>query len=385
MSRFHFALNEGGFLFLGRAEMLLHANRFASVEMRHRIFSKIPQPLWDRGVFLAPGAEAGAAGQPDPDTRLRDQAFTSAPLAQIVVDQNGCLFLSTDRARGMFGLIPQDVGRPLQDLEISFRPVELRSLIQRATAERRPVIATDVEHHSRGGETQYLEVQVIPLQDVGGRSLGVSICFHDVTRTHQLQDELQRSMQDRDTALEELQSANEELETTNEELQSTVEELQTTNEELQSSNEEMETMNEELQATNEQLRAAHSESRQRVEELDQLNEFLNSTLASLRLGVVVVDENFQIRLWNDRAEDLWGLRADEVFGRTLNELEIGLPVEDLERQVRAFLLGEGKPQDLMVDAINRRGKTIKCRIGCTLRLGEQKERRGAVLLMEEIA
>ena len=32
----------------------------------------------------------------------------------------------------MFGLTAHDLGRPFHDLEISYRPVELRSLIERA-------------------------------------------------------------------------------------------------------------------------------------------------------------------------------------------------------------------------------------------------------------
>lgn len=41
LSRFHFALRNGGFLFMGRAELLLtHGELFTPVELKHRIFSK---------------------------------------------------------------------------------------------------------------------------------------------------------------------------------------------------------------------------------------------------------------------------------------------------------------------------------------------------------
>jgi len=214
--------------------------------------------------------------------------------------------------------------------------------------------------------------------------LGVSITFQEVTQEHGLREELLRSNQERETAYEELQSANEELETTNEELQSTVEELQTTNEELQSSNEEMETMNEELQATNEELQTMNAELRRYSEDLDQMNSFLQSILASVRIGVVVVDQNLEVHLWNDRAEDLWGLKADEVVGRSLLNLDIGLPVETLREPVSTFLAGNGKYEELVLDAVNRRGKSIRCRVTCTLRLGTTGERRGVVLLMDEV-
>src|SRR5262249_53325314 len=153
-------------------------------------------------------------------------------------------------------------------------------------------------------------------------------------------EELEHSNQELETAYEELQSTNEELETTNEELQSTVEELETTNEELQSTNEELETMNEELQSTNEELQTINEELRRRTDELNQVNGFLESILTNLRVGVVVVDRNLQIQIWSRRAEDMWGLRADEAQNKNFLNLDIGLPVESLKAPIRACLTQE---------------------------------------------
>lgn len=53
LARFHFALNDPGYLFLGRAEMLLtHTNIFTPIELKCRIFSKVPKmqmPVNERG------------------------------------------------------------------------------------------------------------------------------------------------------------------------------------------------------------------------------------------------------------------------------------------------------------------------------------------------
>ena len=44
LDRFHFAVNEGGYLFLGKAEMLLtHAGSFTPVDLPRRIFVKAPR------------------------------------------------------------------------------------------------------------------------------------------------------------------------------------------------------------------------------------------------------------------------------------------------------------------------------------------------------
>ncbi len=216
------------------------------------------------------------------------------------------------------------------------------------------------------------------------RSWDAASLFTDVTRAHRLQEEVQRTQQELETALEELQSTNEELETTNEELQSTVEELETTNEELQSTNEELETMNEELQSTNQELQTINDDVRERSDRVTELNAFLESILTSLRGGVVMLDRELQIHKWNPRAEDMWGLRSDEVLRRNFLNLDIGLPVDQLKAPIKACLTEQGGFHELLVRATNRRGKPIQVRVTCTQLAGPPgEEPQGVILVMEE--
>jgi two-component system, chemotaxis family, CheB/CheR fusion protein len=385
LSRFHFALNDSGFLFLGKAEMLLtHANLFTPVHLKFRIFSKVPQvTLRNQLPLLVQPGNGESVVAYARSVRLREATFDTAPVAQIVIDLSGTLMLVNEQARTLFALTSRDIGRPFRDLELSYRPVELRALIEEATTLRRSVLLHEVEWSVPPGDVRYVNIQVVPLLHNGDNLVGISISFIDVTHYHHLQEELQRSHQELETAYEELQSTNEEFETTNEELQATVEELETTNEELQSTNEEMETMNEELQSTNEELQTTNEELRQRTEELNRSNGFLSSILTSLRIGVVVVDRNFSVQIWNRRTEDLWGLRADEVVGQFFLNLDIGLPVEQLKGPVRAVINGEVDSQDVLLDAVNRRGKTIRCRVTCAPLFSANKAIHGGVLLMEE--
>ncbi|HMK51034.1 MAG TPA: CheR family methyltransferase [Thermodesulfobacteriota bacterium] len=385
LARFHFALNDPGYLFLGRAEMLLtHTNIFTPVELKCRIFSKVPKmQMRDRLLVLAQAGNMEVGNHLARQMRVRDITFESSPSAQIAIDADGNLTLASERARSLFGLSQRDVGRPFQDLELSYRPVDLRSLMDRCINERRIVKAENVQRSQPDGTVQIFEIQLTPLVE-NGTLLGVNITFNDQTRYYKLQEDLQRHQQELETAYEELQSANEELETTNEELQSTNEELETTNEELQSSNEELETMNEELQSTNEELSTINEELRQRTEELNQTNAFLQSILRSLHSGVVVLDARQSILSWNHRAEDLWGLRADEVHGHSLMSLDIGLPLEKLRTAIRACFIGESNHEEVIVDATNRRGKAIKCRVTCTPIAGPNQEQQGTILMMEEL-
>jgi two-component system, chemotaxis family, CheB/CheR fusion protein len=383
LGRFHFALNDTGYLFLGKAEMLLtHSNLFTPLNLKHRIFTKVSSAnIRDRLLVLAQVSDQEANNQFSRHIRMRELAFDSAPVAQIVIDLNGNLVLINEQARTMFGLSPKDLTRPFQDLEVSYRPIELRSLIEQAYTERQSITLKNVERNLPT-EIQYLDVRVVPLLDNGNKALGVSIAFHDVSHYIQLQDELQHSRQDLETANEELQSTNEELETTNEELQSTNEELETTNEELQSTNEELETMNEELQSTNEELQTINHELGQRTTELNRTNVFLISILRSMQTGVVVIDNSFNILIWNYMLEDMWGLRSDEVLGNSLFSLDIGLPVEQLRMMIRNSISGRRQFQELIIDAMNRRGKQIKCYVACTPLFGVHIE--GAILVMADV-
>jgi two-component system CheB/CheR fusion protein len=268
-------------------------------------------------------------------------------------------------------------------LDLSYRPVELRSRIEQVHADLGAQRLTNIERTLPDGKTQYLDIHLVPLLDTDGTLLGISIAFHDVTRHRQLQTELEKSRQELETAYEELQSTNEELETTNEELQSTVEELETTNEELQSTNEELETMNEELQSGNEELQTINDELRERTDEFHRSKAFLESILVSLRIAVVVVDANFHILMWNAEASELWGLREAEVQGRSLLSLDIGLPVEQLRNPVRAVLTGRATFQEVVLEAMTRRGRTIPCRVTCRPLVGAKGDTQGVILLMEE--
>ncbi len=185
-----------------------------------------------------------------------------------------------------------------------------------------------------------------------------------------------------ETAYAELQSAGEELETTNEELQSTIEELETTNEELHSTNEELETTNAELQSTNEELRSVNDELSDRSAASGEHGLLLTSILSTLKAAVIVVDAQKRIQIWNKRAEELWGLRAEEVRGKALTALDIGLPAGALTDTIDACFASEA-PADVVLDAMNRRGKAIHCSVSCT-RLEGDADARGSVLVIDVI-
>jgi two-component system CheB/CheR fusion protein len=383
ISRLGFALNPNGVLFLGKAEMLLnHSGIFEPIDLKRRFFRK---QVAERSEELPPRASTRPVPQrqvPDAETSLRTEAFLNSTVAEIVLDAEYRLSLVNHRAAGLLGLSERDIGRPFHDLEVSYRPAELRSHLDRVRETRASVWLRDLEWDRPTNERLYLDVQLVPLVDATSRLVGTAIIFNDVSRYRQLNTELEAANRQLETAYEELQSTNEELETTNEELQSTVEELETTNEELQSTNEELETMNEELQSMNDELQATNDELRERTSEISSLNIFMESILGSLGAAVIVVNRDMIVQVWNRQADDMWGLREEEAVGQHFLNLDSGLPTDKIKGLVREVIFDGRTNGEVVLHAVNRRGRSIQLRVAATPLMSGSDGPHGALLLME---
>jgi two-component system, chemotaxis family, CheB/CheR fusion protein len=385
--RLGFALKPNGVLFLGKAEMLLnHANVFEPVDLKRRFFRRVSADVAEGAAFGFWGRSQTRAFVSDNAARIRNEIILTNPVAQIAIGADGRLAMVNHRASALLGLADGDLGRPFQDLEISYRPLELRSQLAEVTESRAPVWLREVEWRRTGPDVMYVDVHLMPLLDGNGEVLAVSISFTDVTRFRQLRVEVETSNRQLELAYEELQSTNEELETTNEELQSTVEELETTNEELQSTNEELETMNEELQSANDELQSTNEELRDRTIEITDLNAFMESILGSVGAAMIVLDRDLIVQVWTRQAHELWGLRADETVGQHLLNLDSGLPTAELHPWLRAVITGQ-QPAVLgrRMWAVNRRGRHVHLRVTVTALQTDSDHPAGALILMEDVS
>src|SRR5437660_12492775 len=147
LARFHYALDDHGYLFLGRAEMLLtHASLFTAVDLKERIFSKVARlQLRERLVLLAQSGSMEASNQVAKQLRVRELATEGTPNPQIVVDSLGILVSINQAARELFDIPQSDIGRALRDLEVSYKPIDLRTPIDRVFRERRPMSLQGIE------------------------------------------------------------------------------------------------------------------------------------------------------------------------------------------------------------------------------------------------
>ncbi|MEW6474647.1 MAG: PAS domain-containing protein [Actinomycetota bacterium] len=335
----------------------------------------------DRAENQKPGGTSGspAAGIPV------DVALDAVPLPIVLIDGSGVVASVNATARQFFALFGQDVGRPFEDLDISSNPVDLRSAVEQVRKEHRPLVLEGVAWPASRRPIDCFDLHVVPLAGAETDHVAVAVIFVDVSLSRRLQEELEVTKRNLETAYDELRLSNERLERANDELPSTIAEMETTNEELQSTNEELGATNAELQSVSEELQAISDELRARTTELERVNEFLESMLVSQRGGLIVVDRDLRISVWNDSSAELWGLRTDEAPGQHFLNIDIGLPVEELRDPIRSLLAGDSDHTTVVLEATNRRGREFRCHVTMTPLVNRAGQRRGVILITEDAA
>lgn len=129
----------------------------------------------------------------------------------------------------------------------------------------------------------------------------------------------------------------------------------------------------------------NEELRHRTLELDDMNAFLDTILSTVGLAVAVVDRDQHVQIWNGHARELWGLAAEEVEDQHLLSLDIGLPLERIKTELRATLEGRAEQEQLVLQATNRRGKPIQCRVTLLpLTSDGDGSVSGAIMMMEPV-
>ena len=385
LPRLHYALASEGHLFLGKAEtQLARSALFRPVEMKHRIFLKVPQE-WRRttGGGLAIVREHRSPAEA-PQARLLEAVLNEAPAAFLVVDQAGVVTLANAAARHLLSVGEADIGRPFQDLPISYRPLEMRAPIEEALRDRRVIRLEHQEYHQSQTEIIRLTIEIRPLFRQDGSTYAALLSFTNTTQIFAMQRELETAHESLEQSIEELQSANEELETTNEELQSTNEELETTNEELQSTNEELETINEEARSSNEEMESANEELRIQAQQAVSYKGYLESVLRSMNVGVVVIDDKHIIQSWNRWCENTWGLRAEIVIGTGFEGLDIGFPIHLLRDSLKAVQVEADSMAEQVLEGLDRRGRPILCRVRVAPLVTDEQGAAGMVIAFEDV-
>ena len=231
--RFHFALKNNGFLFLGNAETLITQRPiFIPVNLKHRIFAKGLKLGVDEHLQISPPIrKKQAVDFLAPHIRIWQTAFETSPFAQLAVDSSSCLVMANEQANTLFDLTLNDLGRPLRSL----KPGQFFSLcasITQVNSDRCPVTLKNVEWRTPNSTT-YFDILIAPVFSSDNHLLGMNLTFTDVTVNKQLEKRLEQANLDLARVSQTLEETKATLVTTQAELESTQQELETVHQEMQ--------------------------------------------------------------------------------------------------------------------------------------------------------
>ena len=352
---FHYALNPGGYLFLGTSETVGEfANLFATVDRKMRLYQRKDNPHGAQhaaiGQFIPSISDDGAVSRrsrkaPDQATLPLRELTERALLQEYVsvaalVDEHGDILYLHGRTGQYLEPAPGEAAMNVLKMAREGLRRELAGALHRAVTSKEPVRRPGLRVKTNGDFTT-VNLTVRPVSssldsttphglflviletppaaeeppekaaEAAGEDAGGSAAHVD-TRIAALRREL-RSKE------EYLQTTNEELETSNEELKSSNEEMQSINEELQSTNEELETSKEEMQSLNEELATVNAELQQRVADLSRANNDMNNLLSGTGIGTIFVDFQLLIQRFTPTVTQVINLIQTDV-GRPVGHI-----------------------------------------------------------------
>ena len=348
ISLFHYALNNGGYLFLGSAESLgSNSAIFTPVgHKKHRIYQKLRARLLRRGHFSFPFTASHIAAYPSKAPLASEQRPTAAEIAQkalvkefapaaVAINQNYEILYYNGPTNSY--LTPPE-GVPTQNL-LDLLPQNLRSRVRGAIYK--------VIHHDKPVSMR------ANIPDDKGRNrqvrLNISkenedlflITFQEKSGPAKSEDVHPDVTDLNETAMRQLESelcaTREDLQSHIEQLESLSEELQSSNEELQASNEEMETSREELQSLNEELLTVNAQLQTKIEEQDETNNDLTNFLASTNIPTLFLDRRLRVKRFTPAMEKLITLIPADA-GRSIADMSQENLGPDLIAHAKAVLV-----------------------------------------------
>ena len=340
ISTFHYALNDKGYLLLGKSEttgsaseLFIAANKHDKLYIRKNAPTKSVSFLPDRIGRTIAEAEKNQRNKEvkkeDFQKNADDLLLSKYSPSGVVVNEQ----FDIVQFRGSTGAyLEPSPGKPtFKVVEMARKGLnfELRNLLHKAKAN----FQTEIKENIPVDEgKRWVTIEVIPL--INTLEPHYLILFKDtvnantekkevITSGEGLSDEglrINHLEKDLAQAHEDMRSITEDQEAANEELQSANEELLSGNEELQSVNEELETTKEEIQSTVEELIIVNQELYERNDQLNQARQYSESIVTTIHEPLLVLDKNLRVKSANRAFYKHFQLTEQETEDELLYEL-----------------------------------------------------------------
>jgi len=355
---FHYALNPGGYVFLGSSETGDNPpGLFRCLDRTARIYQSTAMPnekprlpprllgpvrVREQVIHLGRAMNPTVAlGEAAMHRRAIEQL---APPSMLVDESHRVIHLSENAGRFM---LPS--GGPLSGDAVDLvRPelrFELRSALNRVFEQRASTLSLAILVQFNGTphrvhlhvrptqETSPNEARSAVVMFIEGEAADGSLASLD----RQANDETDvRLRQELELTQARLRTVREESDAANEELRATNEELQSINEEYRSTSEELETSKEELQSINEELQTVNSELKLKFETISRAHSDLQNLMAATDIGTLFLDSSLRIKRFTDRITELFSVTPTDE-GRSITDFAHQLEYNELVRDARAVL------------------------------------------------
>jgi two-component system CheB/CheR fusion protein len=352
---FHYALKPQGYLFLGNAESVESVpSLFREVDKAHRLYRRVSLPhslvrlpglplsTEVRGRMPRLGPRVHSSQQETSHAEQHREAIEVHAPPSLLVDADATIMHISETAGRYLQFAP---GTPSLNLIRAILPelrLEVRAALFRALERHQATTTVPFPVDVRGQHrlvqlfvtpTTNEHVLVVfldtPAPEPGIPRAAVPAADKDDPHLRQLEEELERTKAQLNSALESAETQQEELKAANEELQSI-------NEEYKSTLEELETSKEELQSINEELKTVNQELKDKVEDLSHSNNNLQNLIGATNVATLFVDRQLAIRFYTPALTQIFNIMPVDQ-GRPLEHVTHRLAYEDLLHDIRHVL------------------------------------------------
>jgi len=345
LTTFHYALNESGYLMLGKSETIgTNTDIFTTYNGSEKIYTR-KGPLGRFMAVSSPGREQTfreidknvQKESADKDIfKMADELMLASFMPPAVLINEKFDIIQFKGSTETWLVHP--VGKPSFNLLKMAREglsFELRNILHLAKKTNLPARKFAV-FFKLNGLQHFVNIQAVPLQDTiepyflvvfqNASSTGIQHVPDEINparesvsydendlRIEQLEKELIQARAD-------MRAITEEQETSNEELQSANEELLSGGEELQSLNEELETSKEELQSTNEEIMIVNKELLDRNDQLNNSRLYTEGIVKTIRDPLLILDHDLRVKRATSGFYQKFKLTERETEGLYIYEL-----------------------------------------------------------------
>jgi len=352
INTFHFALNNDGFLMLGKAENISQsAHLFTSTNKKYKIFTRKINSGTQRLPELSPRLPQQTVPHKNVPPIQRNKAHQNSTInaqwlentidavlvsdfmpASVVINHQmeivqfrgtTDLFLTHPKGRATFNILK--MARP----EIAF---ELRNAISKVIKTKDRIRKSGIELKINSS-VKIISLEIVPLPIEWNEPL-LLILFTEqeqVEMYSQQSDSGKNNSHAKDRRIKKLElelaeahadalAISQEQEAFTEELQSAHEEVISSNEELQTVNEELETSKEEIESANEELTTTNQELQTRNDLLNESYEYSNAIVSTMHEPMLVLGKDLRVKSANKAFYEKFGVTEEQTEGVLLYDL-----------------------------------------------------------------